>query len=388
MLIYRTYQLKGYATKAVHSHIEDALRLSAVLYNAALEERKSAYRHKGHSQSVSISKYDQMKSLTLIRRDNPEYADMSVQIMRGALTRLDRAMQAFYRRVKNGESAGFPRFKSKSRYNTIEVDDPSASMLKRSEDGERLFVKVKGLGVIRLRRKRELPDGKPKIITITKRPCGLVVNLTFALSVEPDADADMRPAIGIDMGVNKRLALSDGSVIPRRKRDNHKRRSLQRAISRCRKRSTTREKRVVRLRKFLHKERIRNRNEAHRITTYLALRYGRIALEDLHIRNMTARAHGKGVAQKRRLNGSVLEQTWGLMRRQLEYKAESAGTELLFVSPQYTSRTCSMCGTVKTQTFKRYTVFECDTCGLVMDRDVNAARVIRERGVGMFAPTA
>ena len=115
---------------------------------------------------------------------------------------------------------------------------------------------------------------------------------------------------------------------------------------------------------------------------------GRIAVEDLRIRNMTRSATGtleepgKNVAQKTGLNRSITEQTWGIIQHQLAYKAEYAGREPVRVDPAYTSRRCSDCGVIRAERLKTYRLFVCQACGLVLDRGLNAARNIKARAFG------
>ena len=97
-LIHKTYQVRAYTTASGYGRIDVVLGNCAQLYNAALEEWKAAYRHKGHSLSVALSKFDQIKEFTRVRNEDPEFwGAVSVQIGRGVLTRLDRARQSFYK---------------------------------------------------------------------------------------------------------------------------------------------------------------------------------------------------------------------------------------------------------------------------------------------------
>ena len=375
-VIHKTYQVRAYTTAAGYDRMDNVLRNCAMLYNAALEEWQSAYRHKGHELSVSRTKFDQMKELTGIRKDDPEFwGEVSLQIGRGVLVRLDRARQAFFKRVQAGDTPGYPRFKSSRRWRTIELPEVSPSMVKAN--GKHYMVRIKGLPTIRLKRSRELPDAKQlKALTITKRGRRLFVNLTY--EVEQAQSNASGLAVGIDMGVANRIALSTGEAITRRNKPNNKLIRAQQRLSRCRKGSRRwRERRAV-LSNAQDRERIRNRNECHRITTDLIRRFDLIAVEDLQIKNMTASARGTlenpgtNVELKSLLNRLVLEQTWGIIRQQLTYKAEWAGRELALVDPEHTSETCSVCGDLDPESRKRRK-FRCRACGVELDADVNAA---------------
>ena len=379
---YLTYQYKAHIKRGDYLRLDEALQHCATLYNAALEERTQAYR----MQRKAITLYDQTKQLKLIRQDMPEWSAHHYKLGAGVLVRVDRAMKAFFKRVERGEKPGYPRYRSKHRYQTLEVFEVTTGMLKRSQDGRRAYVKIKGLPTLTLRTKRPLPDGKPKTLMISRRATGYVVSMAFA--VECPALPESNTQVGIDMGVNERMTLSTGETLERRVHDRRRESRLRRKVARAREGSTSRRKKVRTLSRETYRNTIRNRNACHRASTDLARRFGRIAVEDLQIRNMTRSAAGtveepgKNVAQKSGLNRSINEQTWGILVSQLAYKAEYAGRELVRVNPAYTSRTCSGCGVILKERLETYRLFVCQACGLVMDRDRNAAKNIKERAFG------
>ena len=383
-VIHRTYQIRAYTNAVGYERLDHVLRNCAVLYNAALEEWQSAYRHKGHALSAIRTKFDQMKELTGIREDDPEFwGAISLQIARGVIVRLERARQSFFRRVQAGETPGYPRFKSSRRWRTIELAEVSPSMVKSND--KHYMVRVKGLPTIRLRRSRELPDSAQfKALTITKRGRRLWVNMTYAVEQAQPNTSGL--AVGLDMGVTNRMALSTGEAITRRNKPNDKMVRAQQRLSRCRKGSRSWRGRRAVLSNAQDRERIRNRNECHRITTDLVRRFDLIAVENLQIQNMTASAKGSveepgtNVRQKSGLNKSISEQTWGMIRNQLAYKAEWAGRELALVDPAYTSQTCSICGLLDAASRNRQR-FCCRACGMELDADVNAAVNILKRAM-------
>ncbi len=375
--IHKTYQHRAYASRAGYERIAEILRESARLYNAALEEWRWTYR-----AGVSVSLYSQYRELTAVRASDEFWGSISIQVGRGVLRRADRARQAFYRRVKSGEKPGYPRFKSSRRWHTIELANVDASTLK--DRGHYYAIRIKGLPEIRLRKGLTLPEDTPKALSITLRGRRLFVNLTYAIeqAALPRADA----VVGVDMGVSDRLALSNGEHVGRRRKPNAKLRRAQRRLSTCRKDSHQWRKRRAVLANQQHRERVRNRNECHRITTELVRRFGLLAVEDLQIRNMTRSASGtlenpgKNVRQKAGLNRSITEQTWGLIRNQLHYKAAWAGRELVAVDPKFTSQRCSGCGVVAAEN-RKSKQYRCATCGMTEDADVNAARNILHKAL-------
>ena len=383
MKTHKTYQLRGYLTRAGYQQLNQVLRECATLYNAALQERRDAWRMAGKS----ISCIDQFKELTLVRRDLPEWAALHLRIGRGVLRRADRAFQAFSRRVEAGEKPGYPRFKSGSRWRTIELEDARRGMVR---DGK---VKVKGLPVIRIPSKLPLPSSTQlERLGITRAGRRVTVNLTYAVETCPLPPSS--ESVGLDMGVTDRVTLSTGESIPRRDFDREAVKRAQRRLSRCQKGSREFRKRALILANLHGRNRVRNRNQCHQVTTELVRRFGHIAVEDLQIRNMTASAAGTveepgtNVAAKSGLNREILAQTWGVIHQQLTYKAAWAGRELVKVDPRNTSRTCSACGVVDaaSRSGKR---FRCTGCGFEVDADVNAAVNILKKSLagGSFPPT-
>ena len=255
--------------------------------------------------------------------------------------------QSFIRRMRNGETPGFPRFKSSARWNTIEIAGPSRAMVKRI--GDRHAIKIKGLPTIRLRRGLELPDtGRLKALTITRRGRRLFVNLTYA--VKQESLPSSSSVVGIDMGVSDRMTLSTGEALRGRRKPNGKLRRSQQRLSRCRKGSRRWKQRRATLASHQYRERVRNKNKCHRVTTELVRRFGLIAAEELTIKNISASAKdnlddsGKNVKKKTGLNRSIQAQAWGILRQQLTYKAAWGGRELVVVGPKFTSQRCSGCG--------------------------------------------
>ena len=258
-------------SRAGYERLAEVMRQSARLYNAALEEWRWAYR-----AGVSVSLYSQYRELTVIRADDEFWGGISLQVARGVLRRADRARQAFYRRVKAGETPGYPRFKSSRRWHTVELANVTPSMVKNRD--RYCAIRIKGLPEIRLCKGLALPEDVPKALTITLRGRRLFVNLTYAVeqTVLPKSDA----AAGIDMGVSNRMALSTGEAVKRRRKPNKKLIRAQQRLSRCRKGSHQWRKRRAVLANHQHRERVRNRNECHRITTDLVRRFGLIAVEN------------------------------------------------------------------------------------------------------------
>ena len=363
-----TFQCRAKLTRKGYRRLDWIRRKLNRLYNSCLEERRDAWE----KDKKRVSAYDQMKSLTEKRKADPDgLGTFAVTAQRGMIMRLDRAFKAFFRRCKAGETPGYPRFRPIARMETLDIVDPRSTMVKKRKRG--YAIKPKGFPTIRLFPSRPLPAGCPlKALRIVRKPNRVYVDLVYEVEKEPLPAC--QSAVGIDLGVRKRAVLSTGERIERNTRDWPGIRRQQRKVARCKRGSNRRRKRVRQLARLRYRERVRNRNALHRITTRVVRVNGLIAVEDLKIRNLARKGlHKKG------LNREILTQSWGLLRNQLQYKAEWAGREFVEVDPKYTSQDCHRCGSRHDP--GRSETYRCRTCGLRMDRDHNAAINILAAGV-------
>jgi len=340
--VIRTYKCRVKLSKSGHEALSRIFGMCATLYNACLEERIDCYKKTRKSRSY----YDQCKELTEVRADDPEYADISVQVFRGVVGRIDKAYKSFFRRVERKEKAGSPRFKSSRRWRTIEINDQCWQMLKR--EGNKIVLKIKGLPRIELKTSRELPpNSRLKAIRITRKALRTEVALSYELPT-PETKPVTNP-VGIDMKEIKRL---------------------QRSVSRKERRSNNWRKAVSLLAREWQRVSDGERDYLHRLTSEIVKIYDFIAVEKLITKNML---------RSGKLARSISEQTWDKLITLLNEKAERAGIRMVEVDPKGTSQECSSCGaTVKKSLSVR--THKC-SCGYEADRDVNAALNILHRGL-------
>ncbi len=363
----RTYKCRAKLTRSGHEALSRVFGMCTTLYNACLEERIDCYKKTGESRSY----YDQCKALTEVRADDPEYASISVQVFRGVLGRIDKAYKSFFRRVKAKEKAGFPRFNSGRRWRTIEINDQCYKMLKRQ--GDKLVLKVKGLPRIVVKPSRELPpNALLKAIRITRKPLRTEVALSYELPT-PETKPVSSP-VGIDMGISKRLTLSNGETVEKREIDRKRLIRLQRSVSRKVKGGNNRRKAVSLLAKEWQRLADKEQDYLHRLTAEIAKMYDFIAVEKLETKNMLRNGN---------LAKSISEQAWGKFITLLNEKAESAGVKMVAVNPKGTSQECSSCGAEVKKNLSVRT-HKC-SCGYQADRDVNAALNILHRGLASIA---
>ena len=361
----RTYKYRLYPTKAQARALDVLLWQGRTLYNAALEQRITVYRETGEG----VSYYQQWAHFRDLRHEQPDTLGLlNATSVQQLLRRLDKTFAAFFRRVKAGETPGFPRFKGRDRFHSLEYRHGDGCKL-RFDDRHRALFYVQSVGEVKVKYHRPLPDGAAiKHVVVKRRANRWYVCLMLDLP-DPVVPAHAGPAVGIDMGLYHLLALSDGTLVenPRWLRQSLAQlRVAQRRLARRKKGSTHRRKAAAQVARLHERVANQRRDFWHKTTRQLVDVYGLIALEDLSLAFMTANhplalsAHDAGLAEFQQL---------------LAYKAEEAGTQVVTVNPAFTSQACSACGGV-VQKDLSVRVHVCPDCGLTLDRDVNAARNI------------
>lgn len=342
---------------------ERTLSCCRELYNAALSQRIAAHR-----LGKSVGLLEQSRQLTEAR-ELPELANILCSFQQNALRRLDRAYKAFFRRVKTKkERAGFPRFKSRERYDSFNTRDSEAFRL----EGDKLVVGK--LGSCRVRLSRPL-EGRPRAITIRREWDGWYA-IIVCDQIAPRQLPEMNTAIGIDVGLESFATLSDGSVIenPRYFRQGEAMLAVvQQSFARKTKGSLSHQ-RAKRLVAKTHAKVRRQRGWFHwQQARSLVSRFDLIAVEKLNV---------KGMAQSN-LAKSIHDAGWAGFVQKLSCKAEEAGRLLVRVNAKFTSQECSGCGNrQKLELSDRQ--YDCPHCGLSLGRDHNAAINILGRAVPEF----
>ena len=379
----RTYQFRAELTEDGHRRLDDRLRAHCRLYNAAMQERRDAWR----MARKSISFVSQNRELTGVRADDPQWSGEHRRLAVETLRRVERAFAAFFRRVKAGDAPGYPRFKSWRRFRTLDIYSGADHFVTVSDLGDKATIRIKGLPTIRLRLHRPLPEGQPLNIRITRTPRRVLVSLVYPHTDPASSTGTPERPVGIDAGVAHRLTLSDGRHINRRDLDRRRLRRLQRRVSRAKRGSAARRRKIAALAREWQRVAERDRGDQHQLSAALVRDFDLIAVEDLQIRNMvrsaagTVEEPGSNVAAKTGLNRSILEQSWGSLYDKIEYKAASAGARFVRVPPHHTSQTCPECGVVDAKSRRSQALFLCLHCGHQANADVAASRIILGRGL-------
>jgi putative transposase len=339
------------------------MEASADLYNAALEQRRDAWR----KQRVFVDLYDQQRQLTDLRASMPEWADIPLRVERSVLRRLDRAFRGFFRRVRNGESPGYPRFRSRARYDSITLPVGGKEWTRVVDDR----IVLPRMGPVRFRRYREL-RGKPLELRLHRSYGRWYVSIVCDLGDAP-AKIPVRNAVGIDLGLTTFATLSNGEEVanPRFLRSGEDLLARrQRSLARKRRGSNSRH-RAKRLVARAH-EHVRNQriDFARKEAKKLFDRFDMIAYEDLQVARMV---HGN-------LAKSIYDASWTTFIHALTCKAEEAGKWCVSVDPRGTTQRCSGCDKVVHKDLSQRE-HRCDGCGLVLGRDENAARNVLALGL-------
>ncbi|MFI6000512.1 RNA-guided endonuclease InsQ/TnpB family protein [Streptomyces sp. NPDC051366] len=394
----RAYKFLMRPTARQQVALGDMLRDHCGLYNGALQERRDAWRH----VSKTTVKYGmQSAQLKDIRAFDPErHGRWSFSSQQATLRRLDKAMQAFFRRVKAGQTPGYPRFRGVSWFDTVEFPKDGDGCRWDSLPGHATRVRLQGVGHVKVNRHRPVV-GKVKTVSVKREGKRWFVVLT-AEQAQPEPLPKTGSVVGIDVGIANFLADSNGEFVPNPRHGRRNADALaeaQRAVAafpRVRRDKRTKKHRaaVAKVTALHGKVRRQRLDHAHKTALYLVRQHDVIAHEKLSIANMVRAPKPKsdpdnagvflpnGAAAKAGLNKSIHDAGWGVFLAILTAKAESAGRATIPVDPRNTSRTCPECGHVSAENRTTQEKFHCVACGHLAHADtVGAINVLNRAGL-------
>ena len=375
----RTYKFRLYPSAGQEKLLIQQLNLCRELYNAFLEQRILAYK-----TEKRINYNYQQDQIPELKSSFPEFKDIHSQVLQDVAHRVDKAYDNFFRRIReknNGSriKAGFPRFKSGERYNSITYPQSGFRIL---DNGH---VWLSRIGEVRMFVHRRT-DGVLKTLSVKRDRVGdwfmtITVDMQTGYSADVRAGNIDRPCpdftipIGIDLGLKAIITTSDGVQADPPKLLRESEEKLERAqkdLSRKMKGSGNRTRARKKVAK-IHRKIERQRNDfSHKLSNALVKEHDLIVFENLNIAGMVKNHH---------LAKSIADAAWDKIVQYTGYKAESAGAFVVLVAPRHTSRECSRCGNIKEDLELSDRIYHCNACGLTMDRDLNAAINIRNRGI-------
>ncbi len=365
----KTFKYRLYPTHGQETLLRKSLDECRWLYNHLLEERKAAWEQ----CNESVSLYDQQATLPALKANRPTLRMVYSQALQNVAVRIDLGMKAFFRRIKAGETPGYPRFRSRNRYSSLTYPQADNGCIKI--DHNRLS--ASGLGKIKIVYHRPL-EGVMKTATIACTSTGKWFVAIVCEVSDPTPLAATGAQVGIDVGLKTFAYLSTDEPIENPRFFRVDERALAQAQKRLSKaevgtpESAKRRKPVARVH-----ERIswRRADFTHQHSRRTINRFDVICVEHLSINRML---HNHCLAK------SISDAAWGQFTGLLAYKAAWAGRQFVAVNPAYTSQDCSGCGHRQKMPLSERT-YTCPCCGLVIDRDLNAARNIL--GVGLHTLT-
>jgi putative transposase len=351
----KTFHYRIYPTRKQQRALELYLDECRWLYNHFLEQRKTAWEER----QESLGLYDQHGALPALKRERTSLQKVHSQVLQNVGVRIDLAFKAFFRRCRDGEKPGYPRFRGRQRYDSFCFPQYGNGC---KLDGNQLYLSK--IGAVRVVLHREL-EGTPKTVCVRRSSTGKW-SVTIACEWEPAPLEPTPEQVGVDVGLASFATFSTGETIdsPRFFRQDEK--ALAKAQSRLAKeakdtpRRTKRRKAVARVHE---RSRFRRTDFSHQQSRKIVNRFQVIAVEDLSVHRMV---HNHCLAK------SISDAAWAEFVSMIRVKAEWAGRAFVAVNPAYTSQDCSRCGHRQKMSLSDR-IYRYPCCFLELDRDLNAA---------------
>ncbi|HEV8190648.1 MAG TPA: transposase [Ktedonobacterales bacterium] len=363
--MHTTFMYRLYPNKQQQRLLEQQLEECRWLYNELLAARRAAWEQR----QESLRLYDQQATLPTLKAARPTLASVQSQVLQNVAVRIDRAFQAFLRRVRMGEKPGYPRFRGKGRNTSLAYPQVPVGC---NPDAEARHVRLHGVGQVKIILHRPL-EGTPKTATISRSSTGKWYVCFSCECAQPALLPELGQHVGIDVGLKTFTTLRTSQELANPGFFRAEEKPLaraQRRLSRAEKGTSERVERRWVVARVHERTAWRRSDFAHQQSRRIVNQVDLIAVEDLSVNRML---HHHGLAK------SIADAAWMQLTDLLSYKAAWAGRSYVAVTAAYTSQDCSGCGHRQLLSLadRSYT---CPCCGLVLARDLNAAKNILRVG--------
>ena len=349
------YQFRLAPTKGQQRRLEQTLETCRWVYNETLGYRKHAWEER----EETIGLYETNALLPAWKDQRPALKQVYSQVLQDVQNRVHLAFDAFFRRVKRGETPGYPRFKGKGWYDSFTFKQTGFGFKVNGP-----WLDLSKIGRIQMIDHRPI-EGTVKTLTIRRTATGKWF-ACFSVEAEPEPLPAAQRAVGVDVGLEQFATLSTGEQVANLRFFRKDERALAKAQRRLSKAEQGTWERAKRRKVVAHiHERIANRRKdfAHKLSRRLVDEFGIIVFEDLSITRMI---------KNHALAKSIADAAWNQLATYTRYKAANAGRTYVEIDPRGTSQRCSGCSLVVKKDLS-VRVHQCPYCGLEIDRDLNAA---------------